>query len=302
MNRIEAHTSPSPDSFSPLNSDTGEQMENYSRRSTSSASGSEDSASEVGVSRKELKQRRILGRMLPAGMITKNLQAAVNPYRRSTTTPAEDFSSPISQLLPGQTKTRVARDASMRDRSAIAGDSESSDDRGSVIDISSSSERSISDVEELRTQMYPGVLDIPLVSDSEDEESDADLEMVHDVDIGAWLHRHPANRRRPDRGAFEAKEGDLIDRMLSRTRVTSGKKRANRTNQGTGIGSGRSHARRPNGVHVFIGSGARPRRRPRQRRLAEFFEASSGHTQEGRKSLGKSRKEHGMSPSLPNFF
>jgi hypothetical protein len=144
----------------------------------------------------------------------------------------------------------------------ILGDAESSDNSDSVIEISSS-ERSISDVEELRTQGHLGVLDIPLFSASEDEETDVEMEVVKDADIGAWLQRKP-RRRKSAQDNLEATEGDLIDRMLSRTRMPGSKK-----NTGSGSRQGRGRLKK-NGMQITV-RGVHSHKRQRQMRLTEHF-------------------------------
>ena len=156
----------------------------------------------------------------------------------------------------------------------IKGDSESSDERRSVISVSSS-ERSISDVEELRSRTFPGVLDLPL--DSSDESTVPDVEDTNfdDAGISAWIRREPVNLR-PDRGDFgEAEERDLIDRMLSRTVVS--RRRAKKPTRNATLNlpvvkRGRKKRRKPTNVYVNV---ARPHEHSRQLRIPDLF--GTGH-------------------------
>jgi hypothetical protein len=152
----------------------------------------------------------------------------------------------------------------------VKGDSESSDERLSVISVRSS-DRSISDVEELRSRTFPGVLDLSL--DSSDESAAPEMEdaNVDDADIGAWIHHRPVNLR-PDHGDFgEAEEGDLIDRMLSRTTVS--RRRAKKPTKNTTLNlpvvkRGRHKRKKP--INIYL-NGTRPHDHSRQLRIPDLF-------------------------------
>ena len=139
-----------------------------------------------------------------------------------------------------------------------------------MISINSSG-RSISDVEELRSRTFPGVLDLPLDSSDESNVSDVEDANVDDADIGAWIHRKPVNLR-PDYGDFgEAEEGDLIDRMLSRTAVSrrrTKKPMRNATLNLPVVKRGRQKRKKP--INIYV-SGARPHERSRQLRIPDLF-------------------------------
>ena len=153
---------------------------------------------------------------------------------------------------------------------SIKGDSESSDERRSVISVSSSG-RSISDVEELRSRTFPGVLDLTLDSSDGSKISDKEDDSVDDADIGAWIHRKPVNLR-PDYGDFgEAEEGDLIDRMLSRTIVSrrrTKKPTKNATLDLPVVKRGPPKRKKPTKIYV---SGSKPHQRSRQLRIPDLF-------------------------------
>jgi hypothetical protein len=270
-------------------SETGDPLDDERLPSSSPVDKPDSSDIDEGLSLKDRKNLQALRRMMPAGMIQKQLQISQNPRRRSTSTPSTARASSPSQLLPGQSKIRVVSDINLRDKALIIGDSESSDAAESVIEISSS-EHSISDVEELRTQMYPGVLDIPLLSASEDEETDAELEAVNDADIDAWLQRR-ARRLKTSKHSLEAREGDLIDRMLSRTRVagTSNKNRTKVVRR-----HGRGHGRlKHKGIQLYIG-GARSHKKARQLRLPDLF--AKAHERDGEtRNPDSNRSGHCMS-------
>lgn len=239
------------------------------RRSSPSVERSDDSETdqETGLSKKQL---RALRRMLPAGMIHKQLRQP--PPRRSLSTtappPPEPSPSP-SQVIPGRAMTR---NVNLGGGAAhvIKGDPESSDERRSVISVGSSS-RSISDVEELRSRTFPGVLDLSLDSSDESDVSDVEDANVEDADIGAWIHRKPVNLR-PDYGDFgEAEEGDLIDRMLSRTTVSRRRTKKPLRNATLNLPTvKRDHRKRKKQMNVYV-NGSRPHERSRQLRIPDMF-------------------------------
>lgn len=223
---------------------------------------------ETGLSKKQL---RALRRMLPAGMIQRQLRQSppLRPSRSTTTPPPPEYSPPHSQVLPGRARTRHVTSGAGPVH-VIKGDSESSDEGRSIISVNSSS-RSISDVEELRSRTFPGVLDLALDSPDESNVSEVEDFVVDDADIGAWVHRKPVNLR-PDSGDFgEAKEGDLIDRMLSRTAVSRRRRKKPTKNATLNLPvvkrGGRKH-KKPTNVYV---NGSGPRDRSRQLRIPDLF-------------------------------
>ena len=138
----------------------------------------------------------------------------------------------------------------------------------------SSSGRSISDVEELRSRTFPGVLDLSLDSSDETNVSDMEDANVDDADIGAWVHRKPVNLR-PEYGDFgEAEEGDLIDRMLSRTTVS--RRRARKPTKNATLNLPvvkRGHRKRKKTTNIYV-NGSRPHDRSRQLRISDMFGTS----------------------------
>lgn len=222
---------------------------------------------ETGLSKKQL---RALRRMLPAGMIQKQLHQPP-PLRRSrsiTAPPPPDRSSSPSQVIPGKAKTR--QNLGGGPVRVIEGDSESSEERRSVISLSSSG-RSISDVEELRSRTFPGILDLPLDSSDETNVSDTEDTNLDDADIGAWIYRKPLTLR-PDNDDFgEAEEGDLIDRMLSRTVVP--KRRAKKPTKNATLNLPvvkRRHGKRKKPMNIYV-SNSKPHERSRQLRIPDLF-------------------------------
>ena len=179
----------------------------------------------------------------------------------------------------------------------IKGDSESSDERRSVISVSSSG-RSISDVEELRSRTFPGVLDLSLDISDESGVSDMEDANVDETDIGAWIHRKPVNLR-PDYGDFgEAEEGDLIDRMLSRTTVSRRRTKKPSKNATLNLPVVKhSHRKRKKPTNIYV-RGSRPHEYSRQLRIPDMFgkgEASERARGEvGRRSVPREgRRAHG---------
>ena len=259
---------------------------------------------ETGLSKKQL---RALRRMLPAGMIRKQLHQPPPPRRsRSTTAPPQSDRSP-SRVIPGRARTRQnPGGGSVR---AIEGDSESSEGRRSVISVSSSG-RSISDVEELRSRKFPGVLDLSLDPSDESNVSDVEDANIDDADIGAWVYRKPVNLR-PDNGDFgEAEEGDLIDRMLSRTVVSRRRGRAKKPMKNARLELPvvkRGNGKRKKAMNIYVG-GLRPHERSRQLRIPDLFGTGQANTrvrgEAGRRSMPREgMTAHGQfSPFTPNYF
>jgi len=244
------------------------------RRPSTSVEPSDSSETdhETGLSKKQI---RALRRMLPAGMIQKQLRQPPPPRRsRSTTAPLLPERSPTtSQVIPGRARTTRHVNPGASSSRMIEGDLESSDERRSVISVSSSG-RSISDVEELRSRTFPGVLDLSLDSSDETTVSDMEDANVNDTDIGAWVHRKPVNLR-PDYGDFgEAQEGDLIDRMLSRTTVSrrhAKKPTKNATLNLPVVKHGHRKRKKPTNIYVH---GSRTHDHSRQLRIPDMFGAS----------------------------
>ena len=237
--------------------------------------------------------------MLPAGMIQKQLHQAPSPRRsRSATAPPPPERSPSpSQALPGRARTRHVNPGA-RLPHLIKGDSESSDDRISVISVNSSG-RSISDIEELRSRTFPGVLDLSLDSSAESNPSDMDDPNVDDADISAWVHRKLVNLR-PDHSDFgEAEEGDLIDRMLSRT-VVSRRRTKKSTKNATLILPvvKRGHRKRKKPTNIYVG-GSGPHGSSRQLRIPDMFGTRGvnkrTHNEVNRRSIPREgRRAHGQ--------
>jgi hypothetical protein len=209
--------------------------------------------------------------MLPAGMIHKQLHRPPPPRRSLSITvpPSPERSPSPSQVIPGKARTRQVNIGTGFVR-AVKGDSESSDERRSVISVSSSN-RSISDVEELRSRTFPGVLDLSLDPSDESNVSDVEDANVDDADIGAWVHSKPVNLR-PDYCDFgEAEEGDLVDRMLSRTTVP--RRRTKKPTKNATLNLPvvkRARQRRKKPANIYVG-GSRPHDRSRQLRIPDLF-------------------------------
>jgi hypothetical protein len=261
--------SPSPGSLFEDRSGSVPPQPSLRRRPSTSVEPSDlsETDQETGLSKKQL---RALRRMLPAGMIHKQLHQPPQFRRsRSTTAPPPPDRSPSpSQAIPGKAKTRQnPRTGPVR---AIEGDSDSSEEKRSVISVVSS-DGYISDVEELRSRTFPGVLDLALDSSDESNVSEMEPAGVDDADIGAWVYCKPANLR-PDHGDFgEAKEGDLIDRMLSRTIVS--RRRAKKPTKNATLNLPivkRGHGKRRKPMNVYV-KGSRPHDRSRQLRIPDLF-------------------------------
>jgi len=206
-------------------------------------------------------------------MIQKQLHQPPPTRRsRSVTVPPQpepERSSSPSRVIPGRARKRRVDPGADLVR-VIEGDPESSDGRRSVISVSSTG-HSISDIEELRSRTFPGVLDLFLDSSDESNISDVEDANVDDADIGAWIHHKPVNLR-PDYGDFgEAEEGDLIDRMLSRTTVSRRRTKKPAKNATLNLPVvKRSHRKRKKPTHIYVG-GSRPHGHSRQLRIPDLF-------------------------------
>ncbi|KAL6308241.1 Mus7/MMS22 family-domain-containing protein [Sparassis latifolia] len=142
----------------------------------------------------------------------------------------------------------------------IRGDSESSDIE--ILDVDASASASSSDTS---SESDMDVVSCPMhtrkhVSDPSgitvsDAESQHDDDSVN-AEVGEWLAEGPTAGRSMSSRSGEAKEGDLIDRMLSRTRVDGAKPKRNR-NKHRPSGNHRSHkSSSKSKVHV-VTAGAR---------------------------------------------
>ncbi|KAH9949775.1 Mus7/MMS22 family-domain-containing protein, partial [Amylocystis lapponica] len=209
------------------------------RRSSSPVHSS--SSSESHMRALDRKRKKALSRMMPAVMANKHLKdAAQLPRRRAVQ--ASDNDSDTGQadrpLLPGQSKV-LRRDHSSRTPIEVCGDSESEDDPGAYGFSSSGSEMDF-----VAGPSRPRVdVDLSRASDAEIEieidSKDGDGYVGED-EVGQWVEHSAVRRRKTDR-ADEAKEGDLIDRMLSRTDVTARRRKPARRRRRTGADGGARH-------------------------------------------------------------
>jgi hypothetical protein len=162
-----------------------------------------------------------------------------------------------------------------------------------VISVGSSG-RSISDIEELRSRTFPGVLDLSLDPSDESSVSDTEDAGVDDVDIGAWVYRKPVNLR-PDNGDFgEAEEGDLIDRMLSRTVVA--RRRAKKPQKNATLNLPvvkRGRGKRKKTMNIYL-NGSRPHERSRQLRIPDLFGTGQVNTRTRSEAARRSVPREGM--------
>ncbi|TBU23731.1 Mus7/MMS22 family-domain-containing protein [Dichomitus squalens] len=237
-------TSSEPNDIMDITSDTESRHDDGSRSDWGFDSESSDDV--------DRRRRKILGRMMPAVMI-KKIETA-GQARKAAAARRDSASVEREQpLLPGQSRRRIGSRRSVE----IVGDSESSDDvdmrsrspspasrararvRGSSdqggLPVSDSSVEVIEPIgHQPRPKHWPRLARSHVsVSDEEDDLSSG----VEDVEeaVGRWVSGAKVRRRARDYG--EVREGDLIDRMLSRTNLGSRKTRKRRNGaEETGIG------------------------------------------------------------------
>ena len=202
---------------------------------------------------------KALRRMMPKVMVLRMLRQQNRPELAPRASTSADLDSDESDapLRPGESRRRI-RGRTESTRSAILGDPESSDvDMAEPYDLSSQSVvgsgplfpavvSSSSEAESLPSiiepighqprpkHRRPSTGDINISSDPDD-----DSDMSSDDAEGVVRQR----RRRSFDG--EVREGDLIDRMLSRTNVSSKPRRHKKRRKGTlhrsGAGGNRAH-------------------------------------------------------------
>ncbi|CAL1712168.1 unnamed protein product [Somion occarium] len=199
--------------------------------------GGSSSSSDHELSKKERKRLKILKRMMPPRLIQKYIKGTDRPRRDSaerSASPSRDYSDDDSDrpLLPGQ--SRIRRAANPPSMHHIRGDSESSD-----IEIPDG---------DIRRSLSGSPSPSPLPSQDSGSESDVgdyvgrarhtinllssesehdDVESVNTFDEPRGEEWVSGSSRQQNVYSGEAREGDLIDRMLSRSRV-SGPKKAKR--------------------------------------------------------------------------
>lgn len=231
------------------------------------SSGSSDV---VELTAKDRRRLKALRRMLPAAMIARQLKTGPNQLekrKRAVSTSSQESENEERPLQPGQSRIRLA--SQPKEVHEIKGDSESSEPEG---DLASDSDAGASNDPEPDDDS--DVLD---ALDTEDEGGDSHA--LDDGEIEAWLDekyvRHDRDRPRG---------GDLIDRMLSRTRTrTGGAKSRSRTAQ-------KSTARAPRRSNLrIVTSGARKHGVERQT-LLSFPRADHRSGAHNRSSHGPSRQ------------
>lgn len=292
-----------------LSSDSNDEREGFSSASSSQS-----------MAREDRKKYQILSRMVPRVLADRLVKGArkrnSTNNRRARPAASDQFRDSTSAdrdapLQPGQSRVRITHGLNRE----IRGDSESSD---SSPDQQASRARSLSPL--LSPSLSPSPSPTRVSSDSEagpsarrrppgdiisissSDDNDNDDDDVEDIAhpwidddvVNEWVRgstrtraRSPSDRSRP---VFER---DLIDRMLSRTRVPGGKRRSRKKPKA------RASKRRPR-------DGSSARHRPlrvvtsgakesttRQTRLA--FRPASEHASEKRRSAQRSRSRSHVS-------
>lgn len=186
--------------------------------------GSSESSAESSVELMSAKDRRrlkALQKMMPRVLIERHLHNASAPRHGNATGGHGYDGDEGGPLRPGQSRIRI-RSPTSRMAIEVRGDSESSDSEVLEQNFNSTSSESEMDVVVPRLGKSP----TKTSSRAEAEDEGGDDSIVDETDIGHWA----SGRVIPSRHLAhdEVREGDLIDRMLSRTRVTGGKARRSR--------------------------------------------------------------------------
>lgn len=197
--------------------------------STEEASGDESSSSGSiqSMTAEDRKRYQILSRMMPRVLADRLIKggskgrdrAGPRDHRHRDVDSAEHG----SPLQPGQSRVRMGYGLDRK----IRGDSETSDSDAEQASLSSSSSSIIGNNESIRTRRRSArVITISdSDSDSVDEVHHVVKPRIDDALVDQWVARnHPRSRAVSD-DVGGARERDLIDRMLSRTRVPGGKTR-----------------------------------------------------------------------------
>ncbi|PCH39845.1 hypothetical protein WOLCODRAFT_142800 [Wolfiporia cocos MD-104 SS10] len=215
-----------PDSDVEMNSD----LRSRRSRTTDSESNSEMER----LNAKDRKRMKVLQRMMPRVLIKRLEEASTVRPQLSYNDSDSDVQREDRPLRPGQTRVRMT-DSSRRRSVEVRGDSESS---GAPATVDSPLKTSSSSESEMDMVVAPSRKRIALASqhyhhnrmaaasETDAEERSNDGDSIDDAEVGRWVSEKAARGRKPGvLDELEAREGDLIDRMLSRTRVTSGKVR-----------------------------------------------------------------------------
>ncbi|KAI0647862.1 Mus7/MMS22 family-domain-containing protein [Trametes meyenii] len=227
-----------------------------------SDSGSGNSSSDESMDEKARKQMRALKRMVPQFVINRMLAKKPSAPRAREPSPSEandgdeDGDSDERRPAPGKSFRRIRSHSTTNREIVIRGDSESSEDDVDGDAYIAPGFRSPSP--------NPNPNNLPHASDDEDEirpighqprprsrshislsdQSDPEDAALHDVESTSEESDCPPRRRARDNR--EAKEGDLIDRMLSRTNhSTAG--RSSRRKRAGGVGRRRHDGHRGGG-------------------------------------------------------
>ncbi|KAI0916960.1 hypothetical protein AcW2_007217 [Taiwanofungus camphoratus] len=271
-----------------------------SERSRSPGQGSDsESSSSIEMTAKDRRRLKALRRMMPGVLIRQHLKAGnTKPRRRASSsvdsrTDSDDGETP---LRPGQSKIHIGNRAG-RSSIEIRGDSESSDIEmlGAAPTASSSSSEASSNSEMnvvsglSRPRKY--IVRYHHASGLNGDENVLLDDDSDDVKVGQWLSEKVVYNRRASKGPRdEAKEGDLIDRMLSRTRIGGPRvKKVRLKRNATGVGR-RSKLSSGESVHI-VTAGARkngPERQtllPFSRRTSSADRSRNVETTEGDKQI-----------------
>ncbi|CCL98524.1 uncharacterized protein FIBRA_00523 [Fibroporia radiculosa] len=203
-------------------------------------SGSESSSSVEGLSAKDRRRMKVLQKMMPRVLIQRHLRDAVAPRPTRPIDRAGSLSDNEDHpLRPGQSRVRI-RHLSQKDSVEIRGDTESSDsERSDNVSMSSSE----SDMDVVVVPHPRSAAKVALDRTGSQTEH-ALIDVIDETEIGQWVS---------DKGHYvrhagddsQAREGDLIDRMLSRTRVAGSKLRRKRRRKA-------KSSRHPSGRNLHI--------------------------------------------------
>ncbi|KZT09203.1 uncharacterized protein LAESUDRAFT_675011 [Laetiporus sulphureus 93-53] len=215
-------------------------------------SGFESSSSVEALTARDRRRLKVLQRMMPRVLVQRHLQNTSAHRSRNSADRGHNLTNGEETLRPGQSRVRV-RAPGDRTVIEIRGDSESSD-MDKVEENTDAAESTTSESEVDVDHFSRSRRKVPIIpshSHADVDESGSDSS-IDDAKIERWVSEsHPPLRK--DGRNDAVREGDLIDRMLSRTRVSGGKGRRQRgsTQHGT------SKRRKSGGSMHVITSGAR---------------------------------------------
>ncbi|TFY61854.1 hypothetical protein EVJ58_g4250 [Rhodofomes roseus] len=247
------------DSDAVILSDGRRSSPDLSKHNPTDVDSTDEPSDDQEMNAKDRQRLKVLQRMMPRVLISRHLRNVEKPRPRRTATLSESSGSESRDegqpLRPGESRI-IRRTVSERANIDIRGDSESSDVEMVDVEheINSSSSSSESDLDRVavhrpRQTWHDTKQRSQQSAPTEEEDTDSDLGQ----EIGQWAPENPSRRNERSRNG-PVRERDLIDRMLSRTRVTGSKKRKKNS---TGTGRSRSVGKTSRNTLHIVTAGAR---------------------------------------------